>query len=989
LSGLVDEAPRPRRSPERSSRSRALLITAGVVIVGFLALTGLSSFWTERMWFSSVGYSTVFSRLVLTKVGLFVVFGALMAVGVGVNVLLAFRLRPMFLPASAEQTSLDRYREAVTPIRRWLLLGVALLIGAFAGTSGAGQWRNFMLWRNGVPFDKTDPFFHRDIGFYIFDLPWWHFVVDFTMTLAILSLIAASVVHYLYGGIRLQASHDRFSGAAAAQLSVLLGIFMLAKAVDYWLDRFDILTGSGGLFDGMTYTDDHALLPAKNILLGISVICALLLFLNVWRRTWMLPSVGMGLFVLSVILLGMIWPGLVQQFQVDPTEADKEAPYIARNIEATRAAYDIADAEVEQYSGESELESQVLAQSAIDSPGIRLVDPQVVQQTFEQRQQVRGYYSVAPVLDVDNYDIGGQERDVVLAVRELNQDGISSGSQNWANLHTVYTHGYGVVGAYGNQRPADNEAVLTGQEPAWAEIDIPPHGQLSDLTEGGYEGRIYFGENSPLYSIVGKKSEDGGDIELDLPGGDGTGTDQTTTYDGEDGVEVGGFINKLLYAVKFGEPNLVLSERVHENSRILYYRDPALRVEKVAPWLTVDSDPFPAVVDGRVVWLLDGYTLSDKYPMSEKESFNEMTDDSLANDSEFQTLPTDEINYIRNAVKATVDAYDGKVTLYAWDEEDPILRAWMGAFPGTVQPKSEIPQAVLEHLRYPEDMFKVQRFQLAAYHVLDAGDFYEANDRWEVPTDPNNPASLQPPYRLSVPSSDAPDMFSLTSVYTPVNRENLASFVSVDADAVEDSYGTIRVKRLSSSSQIPGPGQIANQIQSDQAVTQALLPYNRETNTQVVNGNLLTLPVGGGLLYIQPLYSLRTSGEGNFPVLRFIAVSFGQEVGVGRTLGEAIYDVLDLPGVPSDSPAGGPPHGNGEPSEPGDEPTGSVQEPVRNLLDRADAKFEAADAALADGDLGGYQDAVAEARALVQQAIDLAAAADRSPAEPEEPAEGE
>jgi len=989
LSGLVDEAPRPRRSPERSSRSRALLITAGVVIVGFLALTGLSSFWTERMWFSSVGYSTVFSRLVLTKVGLFVVFGALMAVGVGVNVLLAFRLRPMFLPASAEQTSLDRYREAVTPIRRWLLLGVALLIGAFAGTSGAGQWRNFMLWRNGVPFDKTDPFFHRDIGFYIFDLPWWHFVVDFTMTLAILSLIAASVVHYLYGGIRLQASHDRFSGAAAAQLSVLLGIFMLAKAVDYWLDRFDILTGSGGLFDGMTYTDDHALLPAKNILLGISVICALLLFLNVWRRTWMLPSVGMGLFVLSVILLGMIWPGLVQQFQVDPTEADKEAPYIARNIEATRAAYDIADAEVEQYSGESELESQVLAQSAIDSPGIRLVDPQVVQQTFEQRQQVRGYYSVAPVLDVDNYDIGGQERDVVLAVRELNQDGISSGSQNWANLHTVYTHGYGVVGAYGNQRPADNEAVLTGQEPAWAEIDIPPHGQLSDLTEGGYEGRIYFGENSPLYSIVGKKSEDGGDIELDLPGGDGTGTDQTTTYDGEDGVEVGGFINKLLYAVKFGEPNLVLSERVHENSRILYYRDPALRVEKVAPWLTVDSDPFPAVVDGRVVWLLDGYTLSDKYPMSEKESFNEMTDDSLANDSEFQTLPTDEINYIRNAVKATVDAYDGKVTLYAWDEEDPILRAWMGAFPGTVQPKSEIPQAVLEHLRYPEDMFKVQRFQLAAYHVLDAGDFYEANDRWEVPTDPNNPASLQPPYRLSVPSSDAPDMFSLTSVYTPVNRENLASFVSVDADAVEDSYGTIRVKRLSSSSQIPGPGQIANQIQSDQAVTQALLPYNRETNTQVVNGNLLTLPVGGGLLYIQPLYSLRTSGEGNFPVLRFIAVSFGQEVGVGRTLGEAIYDVLDLPGIPSDSPAGGPPPVNGEPSEPGDEPTGSVQERVRNLLDRADAKFEAADAALADGDLGGYQDAVAEARALVQQAIDLAAAADRSPAEPEEPAEGE
>ena len=410
--------------------------------------------------------------------------------------------------------------------------------------------------------------------------------------------------------------------------------------------------------------------------------------------------------------------------------------------------------------------------------------------------------------------------------------------------------------------------------------------------------------------------------------------------------------------MRFGEPNLVLSERVHENSRILYHRDPALRVEKVAPWLTVDSDPFPAVVDGRVVWLLDGYTVTDRYPMSQKGSFDEMTDDSLANDSTFQTLPSDEINYIRNAIKATVDAYDGTVTLYAWDEEDPILRAWMGAFPGTVQPRSEIPEAVLEHLRYPEDMFKVQRYQLGAYHVLDAGDFYEANDRWEVPTDPNNPASLQPPYRLSVPSSDAADMFSLTSVYTPVNRENLAAFVSVDADAVEDSYGTIRVKRLSSSSQIPGPGQIANQIQSDQAVTQALLPYTRETNTHVVNGNLLTLPVGEGLLYVQPLYSLRTSGEGNFPVLRFTAVSFGQEVGVGRTLGEAIYDVLNLPGTPSDSPADGSPPDNGDPSEPDDEPTGSPQKRVQNLLNRSDAKFEEADAALAEGDLGGYQDAV-------------------------------
>jgi hypothetical protein len=749
---------------------------------------------------------------------------------------------------------------------------------------------------------------------------------------------------------------------------------VLAKAVDYWLDRYDLVHQGGALITGMTYTRDNAVLPAKNILAGIALICAVLFFVNVWRRTWTLPTVGLALLVVSAVLLGMIWPGVVQQFQVSPTEADKEEPYIAKNIDATRAAYDIEAAEVEAYDGEPDLPDRQLATAAIDSPGIRLVDPQVVQQTFEQRQQVRGYYTVAPVLDVDNYAINGEERDVVLAVRELNQAGISSGSQNWANLHTVYTHGYGVIAAYGNQRPADNETVLTGQEPAWAEIDIPPRGQLTELTEGGYEPRIYFGENSPTYSIVGKPSEGSRDIELDLPGGDGNGTSDTTnTYDGADGVEVGSFFNKLLYAVKFGEPNLVLSGRVHENSKILYDRDPARRVEKVAPWLTVDGDPFPAVVDGRVVWLLDGYTVTDKYPLSQRESFEEMTDDSLNDAPGFQTLPTDEINYMRNAVKATVDAYSGEVTLYEWDEDDPILQAWTKAFPGTVEPREDIPDSLLEHMRYPEDMFKVQRYQLAQYHVTDAADFYEANDRWQVPTDPNNPTSLQPPYRLSVPSEDERDTFSLTSVYTPVNRENLAAFVSVDAEAAEDGYGTIRIKRLGSSSQIPGPGQIANQIQSDQAVTDVLLPYSRETNTRVVNGNLLTLPVGGGLLYVQPLYSLRTSGEGNFPVLRFIAVSFGEEVGVGRTLGEAIYDVLGLFGTPSDSPGGGGQTDGGSGDGGEGESTGSVQEQIRDLLDAADQAFADADEAQRNGDLVEWARLMEEARSLIDEAIGLAA----------------
>jgi uncharacterized protein len=987
VSDLFDEEPAEPTTRRPGRRARALVITGAALLLAFFGLTALSAIYTDRLWYKEVGYGQVFSTMLWTRVGLFLIFGVFMAAVVAVNMHLAYRFRPLFRMPGAD-TSVDRYRDAVTPVRTWLLVGVALVVGVFAGTSALGQWRTYLLWRHGRPFGEEDAHFGRDVGFYVFDLPWWHYVTDFVMAAAVVALIATAVVHYLYGGIRLQVQHDRLSGAAQVQFSVLLGIFVLAKGVDYYLDRFDLVTQDHDLFTGMNYTGENALLPARNILMGVAVICAILFFLNIWRRTWQLPSVGLALLALSAVLLGMIWPAIVQNFQVQPSEADKESPYIEANIEATRHAFGLEDVESEPLGGEgaatdeislAQLNNQLKSQLT----KVPVVDPQQVRQTFEQRQQPFVYYSVPPVLDVDRYTIDGAQQPVVLGLRELDQSGINAADRNWSNLHTVYTHGEGVIAAYGN-KISDDE---TNGRMVWAEgIGDAAADDLSGGTE--IENRIYFGENSPSYSIVGKRSEDAADIELDLPGGDGTGTDRTTTYDGEDGVSVGGFFNKLLYAVRFGEPNLMLSGRVHENSRILYHRDPALRVEKVAPWLTVDSDPFPAVVDGRVVWLLDGYTLTDQYPMSEKGSFDEMTDDSLANDARFQTLPSDHINYMRNAVKATVDAYDGKVTLYAWDEEDPLLRAWMGAFPGTVQPKSEIPEAVLEHLRYPEDMFKVQRYQLGAYHVLDAGDFYEANDRWEVPTDPNNPTSLQPPYRLSVPSSGASDMFSLTSVYTPVNRENLAAFVSVDADAVEDTYGTIRVKRLNSSSQIPGPGQIANQIQSDQAVTQALLPYNRETNTRVVNGNLLTLPVGGGLLYVQPLYSLRTSGEGNFPVLRFIAVSFGQEVGVGRTLGEAIHDVLNLPGIPSDSPAGGPPPRNGEPSDPGDEPSGSLQQRVQSLLNRADLKFEEADAALARGELGGYQDAVAEARALVQQAIDLVAAAARKPAETEAPAEG-
>ncbi len=966
MSGFFDDDPpedvRRPPAPQSSPRSRALVGTVVVLVAAFFLLSVFTGVWTDRLWFRSLGYGAVFTKMLGVKVLLFAVFGVLMAVATAVNIGIAYRFRPLFRPASQEQVNLDRYRQVVDPIRRWLLVAVALVLGLFAGGSGAGQWRQFLMWRHQEPFGKTDPYFHRDVGFYVFELPWLHFLVNFGMAVAVLSLIAAALVHYLFGGIRLQAKTGKFSGAAQAQISVLLGLFVLFKAADYYLDRFDLTTG-GGLFTGVGYADQHAVLPSKNILMFIAVICALLFFANVFRRTWMLPSVGLALLVLSSILLGMIWPGIVQQFQVKPSEPDKEGPYIARNIEATRSAYQIQDTKVTNYNPSNTLSAAQLKGDQASIQDVRLLDPSLVDQAFEQLQQVRGYYSVAPVLDVDRYPINGQSRDLVIAVRELDQSGLPAGQRNWANEHTVYTHGYGVIAAYGNQRNIDQQVVTNNDgKPVWAEQDIPPQGDLTNMfPPNGYQPRIYFGEKSPAYSIVGK-APGGSNVELDTPQGEGSSSNMNT-YDGKDGVPVGGLFNKVMYALKFGEPNIVLSSRVNQNSKILYERSPRARVQKVAPWLTVDGDSYPAVVDGRVVWILDAYTTSDNYPNSQQRSLSSMTSDALNPRTSYATLPTDQINYMRNSVKAVVDAYDGTVTLYAWDS-DPILKAWSAAFPGVVKPRSEIPPDLAQHMRYPEDLFKVQRDILATYHVTDPKTFYDGSDKWLVPQDPENKARKQAPYRLSVRMPGAPPtpVFSLTSVFVPNKRQNLAAFISVDADASRASYGALRILRLPSNTQIPGPSQIANNFGQDPEIQDKLLPFTR-ANAKPLYGNLLTLPVGNGLLYVQPLYAQRISGEGRYPALRYVLVSFGENVGIGTTLEAALNDVLGIsPGSGGTTP---PEAGGGGTSTP-------VPANVRDLLRQAEKKFVEARKALQAGDLNGYAKAQDEARALVRQALKAA-----------------
>jgi uncharacterized membrane protein (UPF0182 family) len=764
--------PRPKQPRPPAGRRQKVLVPTLITLAVLLFLGSIfTSVWTDRLWFKSVGYSDVFRSVIFARISLFVVMGLVFGLFVMVNLYIAYRTRPDSVSMRRDDPAY-RYRLALTPIVKPIAIGVFVILTAFAGSVGASHWDTFKKWSNGTSFGTKDPQFGKDVGFYVFDYPWWRFLTSFSFAMIVVTLLTVLFVNYVFGGIRMAGRGPKLTRAAQIHLSVLVGLGVLTRAVSYYLDRFGILISNNGLVDGGTYTDINARIPSKNILFWVAIACALLFFAAIFIRSWALPAIGLGLLAVSSILLGAIWPAVMQGFQVKPSEPDKEAPYIARNIEATREAYDVADTEVESYTATTTLTPQALAASAESRVSTRLLDPTLISDAFEQLQQVRGYYSVPKTLDVDRYTLPGEDspQDTIIAARELNLDGLQANQRNWANDHTVYTHGYGIIAARGNQRGPNGEPVFTAS-------DIPPVGEIQTTTPP----RIYFGEQSPSYSIVGRP-KGASPIEVDIPrGGSATSEDDTAnvtqnTYDGTGGVPVGGLFNKVLYAFKFAEPNIVLSSRVNSDSKILYDREPRDRVKKVAPWLTVDGDTYPAVVDGRVVWIVDGYTTSNSYPYSEHRSLREATADTLTDGNSQAALPTDEVNYMRNSVKAVVDAYDGTVKLYEWDTKDPVLKTWKKVFPGVVESKSKISEALLEHLRYPVDLFKVQRDVLQRYHVTDAQTFYEDGERWKVPEDPTASAAsgvLQPPYYLSTarPGEEDPK-FSLTSVYLPNSRRS-------------------------------------------------------------------------------------------------------------------------------------------------------------------------------------------------------------------------
>jgi uncharacterized membrane protein (UPF0182 family) len=919
-------------------RPRFLLPVLGAIVVLIIALVVFVNIYTDLLWFRSVHFSSVFSKVLGTRVVLFLIFGLIMALAVGASIVIAYRLRPAIRPMSLEQQNLERYRIIIEPFHAWILAAVCVLSGLFAGLSAAGRWRTYLLWVNGQSFGVKDPQFHRDISYFMFTYPFQRFLLGFAFAVVIVSLFISAITHYLFGGIRLQTQDrvEKVIPAAKVHLSVVMGLFVLLKAVAYYLDRFGLDFSPRGKVTGASYTDVHAVLPAKTILLFISVLCAVLFIYNIRQRGWILPALSFGILVISSLVIGGLYPAAIQYFSVRPNESVKEKPYIARNITATQAAYGIGKDKVSvtTYPASQSVTAAKVGADTGTIPNTRLLDPVVLSKTYEQLQQIRSYYGFPATLDIDRYTIGGKTQDYVVSVRELDQGGLSSDQRNWINLHLNYTHGKGFVAA-----PA-NVVDATGQ-PEFVEKNLPVVGPIP-ITQDD----IYFGEQSPNYSIVDTKQ-----AEIDGPSGSGstssTADQKTNRYTGTGGVPIGSTFNRILFGLKFGEKNIVLSSAITKDSRILYNRDPRTRVEKVAPWLTLDGDPYSAVINGRIVWILDGYTTSSGYPYSERTSFGGAATDATTGTGNRSAQSNSSINYIRNSVKATVDAYTGEVKLYAFDKTDPVLKTWMKAFPGTVL--TTIPADLQAHLHYPEDLFKVQRDLISKYHVTDPIGFYTQEDFWSVPDEPGKPGSQQPPfYQYAQFPDQAAPRFDLTSPLISQRAPKLAAFMYVSSDPAD--YGQIRILELPQGVTINGPVQARNTIESNSVVSSALSLLERG-GSKTIAANLLTLPVANGLIYVQPYY-VQASGDQGYPTLQDVAVSYGDNVGFDKTLAGALTKLFGGGAGNSSTPSGND-NGNGT-TTPTTGTGTATSAAVQKLINQATTAFANAQKASGAGDFTAY-----------------------------------
>jgi len=863
---------------------------------------------TNLLWFRSVQNESVYTRMFWTQVVLFVIFSALMALSLTASLILLYRFRPDFRPDRAKQRWRFQFRRYERRLRIWLLVAVVGYLSISVGARAAGGWQTWLAWHDATSFHQKDPTFHRDVSYFVFDYPLHRLVLTLLFRIVATNLIVVLIAGYAYGAVKIRGDRPKLTKPVLAQISVILGIYLTLKVFAYWLDRLALVTSNRTVVTGPSYTDLHAVMPAKIVLMVIAGGCAIALFVNAYLRSGRVVIMSLSVMAAGAFLLGIALPAIVQQFWVKPSASTRELPSISRSIPMTTKAYGLNNTVTTKANyGATTLTGSALANQAKRNAQVRLLDPYRVSPTFNVNQQIEAFYQFKSTLDVDRYPINNRSTDVVLGARELNIAGLPASRKTWTNTHLVYTHGFGLVAA-----PTDK---TTNGIPNFIGGGLPPTTHTPIKIN---QPRIYYGQMSPSYSIVGAPPGTPGK-EFDLPSTNGSANSAGYTHTGGGGIPIGGFFHRLLYAIKLHSTSVLFSSEINSHSQLLTVRNPRTRINAVAPWLTLDGDTYPAVVNGRIVWVVDGYTTSNNYPDSQQVNLQAATSSTLSKSGSTVAQPSRSINYIRNSVKATVDAYSGKVTLYAWNQQaqpDPVLETWEKAFPGLIQPQSQMPAALVSHLRYPQDLFNVQRSILTRYHVTNASDFYNGNDFWKLPVDSSVGATsrlnaigkvvtvsapIQPSVYMSVSSDGMSEArYALSTPFVTLNRRNLSAFMSVDSEPGPD-YGRLTLLEIPAGQSVKGPAQISNDIESLPRIANKLTLL-RGGNSQVVIGNLLAMPLGGKFLYVEPVYTQAKTGT-KFPVLRRVIAVYGNGLPAYRlTLAGAIAQALKMPTVSSHAP---------------------------------------------------------------------------------------
>jgi len=901
------------------------------------------AFYTDLLWFQEVGFKQVFLKILTTKLLVSTVFGLVFFVFTLANLLVVGRLMPDRHILAAVEDPLQRYRQAMMPYLRWIAVGGSAFLALLFAGGLAPQWDRFLLFSNAVKFGgHPDPVFGRDIGFFVFRLPMYEVAYGWLFSSLIIVTLLIAGAHYLTGGIRPQAAFGRVTPQVKAHLSVLIGLIALVRAWGYRLDQFKLLYSTRGDVTGASYTDINAELPALKLLVIISIIGAILFLVNIRFKGWALPLTAVGLWFLVSILAAGVFPFVIQRLRVEPAQIQKERKFIERNIQATRTAYGLDGIDVKEYPAKTEVTKQQVDENPQTIDNIRLFDPALLKTAYRSLEEFQTYYEFNDV-DVDRYKIAGQRRQVMLSARELDLTNLDTAA--WVTNKISFTHGYGVVAS------PTNEATSEGQ-PKFLAQGIPPRSQSPELKVK--QGGIYYGERIFDYSLVRTKEQ-----ELDYDEQKGK---RYTRYAGAGGVKLGNPLRRAALAWRFRDVNLAISGLVQPDSKILFRRQIMERLTTAAPFLSFDGDPYPVITNGRIVWMADAYTTSNMYPYSERLDFSSRTATAAGGPSIVGTN-----NYVRNSVKATVDAYDGSIRFYVWDKKDPLIRAWRKAFPVLFKDGSAMPAGLREHVRYPEDLFRIQSFTYERYHLTDPVDFFTRKNRWVIPKDPSRQAAgdlsditpanqteeVQPYYVLMKLPGAKTENYSLILPMNPKDKPNMVAYLAANSDPA--SYGEVTDFRFPKTKTIFGVGQIHARINADPAFSRERTLLGT-AGSNLAFGDLLVIPLGDAILYVQPIFLQADNNA--IPELKFVALASGDKVVLGKSLSEAIQVLVGgaggaSPGPPATGGTGKPPPGGG-----------SVSFLAAEALDH----LTKADAAARSGDWATYGSELAAAKQTLEGA---------------------